>query len=124
MESESDGRHRLTLVVRLTARAWAVATIGVVLLLSVGEGLYPAGPAEWIGLALYPGGICVGMILAWWKEGLGGSITVGSLLAFYLLHTATAGSLPKGWGWLVLAVPGFLFLWSWKLSRKPRVTAA
>ena len=124
MESESDGRHRLTQAIRWTARAWAIATIGVVLLLSVGEGLYPATSAEWIGLLLYPGGICLGMILAWRKEGLGGGITVGSLVAFYALHTATAGSLPRGWAWLVLAVPGFLFLWCWRRSRSVVVTAA
>ena len=123
MERESDGQQRLTLAVRWTARAWSVATIGIVLLLCAGEGLYPAGPAEFVGLLLYPGGICAGMILAWWKEGLGGSITVGSLLAFYVLHTATAGSLPRGWAWIVLAVPGFLFLWSWKRSRKQSTTA-
>lgn len=124
MAKESDGRDRLTLVVRWTARAWAVATIGIVLLLSVGEGVYPAGPAEWIGFLLYPVGICVGMILAWWREGLGGGITVGSLVAFYIFHTATAGNLPRGWAWLVLAVPGFLFLWCWKRSRDLTVTAA
>ena len=123
MKGESDGRGSLTLVVRWTARAWAVATIGLVLLLSVGEGLYPTGPAEWIGLLLYPGGICLGMILAWWREGLGGGITVGSLVAFYTVHTLTAGSLPRGPWWLVLAVPGFLFLWCWKRSRKLAVPA-
>jgi hypothetical protein len=124
MEGESDGRDRLTPAVRWAARAWAVAAIGVVLLLSVGEGVHPAGPAEWVGLLLYPGGVCAGMILAWWwKEGLGGAITVGSLVAFYILHTATAGILPKGWAWLVLAVPGFLFLWCWQRSRRPTVKA-
>jgi len=124
MDGDPDVRKRLTLVIRWTARAWAIVTIGVVLLLCVGEGLYPKNPAEWIGLVLYPGGICVGMILAWWKEGLGGAITVGSLLAFYALHTATAGSLPRGWGWLVLAVPGFLFIWSWERSRRAGARAA
>jgi len=64
------------------------------------------------------------MILAWWREGLGGGITVGSLVAFYILHTATAGSLPRGPWWLVLAVPGFLFLWCWKRSRNLAVPAA
>jgi len=123
MEKESDGRQRLTLVVRWTARAWAVATIGVVLLLSVGEGLYPAGIAEWIGLLLYPGGICVGMILAWWKEALGGSITVGSLLIFYMIHFATAGMFPKGWAFLVFAAPGFLFLFCWQRSRSAGTTS-
>jgi len=77
-----------------------------------------------MGFVFYPAGIVAGMMLAWWREGLGGSITVGSLLAFYVLHTATAGRLPKGWAWLVLATPGFLFLWSWKRSRKLSATAA
>ena len=72
MQGESDRRNRLTRIIRWTARGWAVATVGVVLLLCVVEGLYPARPTEWIGLLLYPGGVCVGMILAWWREGLGG----------------------------------------------------
>jgi hypothetical protein len=124
MESESDGGRRLTLAIRWTARAWAIVSIVVVLLLSVGEGLYPAGAAEWVGLLLYPVGICLGMFLAWWREGLGGAITVGCLVAFYALHAVTAGSLPRGWAWLVLAVPGFLFLWSGQRSRRLTVTPA
>jgi hypothetical protein len=123
MKGESDARGSLTLLVRWIARVWAVATVGVVVLLTLGEGLYPTRPAEWIGLLLYPGGICLGMILAWWREGLGGGITVGSLVAFYILHAATAGRLPRGAWWLVLAVPGFLFLWCWKRSQKLAVAA-
>jgi hypothetical protein len=123
MEHESDGRGGVILAVRWTARVWAVVTIGVVILLSLGEGIHPAGPAELIGLVLYPGGICVGMILALWKEGLGGSVTVGSLVAFYILYTVTKGSLPPGWAWLILAVPGFLFLWCWGRSRHEQAAA-
>ena len=117
MERESDGRGRLTLAVRWTARVWAIVTIGVVILLSVGEGIHPTGLPELIGLVLYPGGICVGMVLAWWKEGLGGGVTVASLVAFYILYTVTKGSLPPGWAWLILAFPGLLFLWCWRRSR-------
>ena len=124
MEAEAGGEHRLTLAIRWTARAWALVTIVIVLLLSVGEGLHPAGAAQWLGLVLYPGGICLGMIVAWWREGLGGGITVGSLVAFYALHTATAGRLPRGWAWLVLAIPGFLFLWCWQRSHKLESTRA
>jgi hypothetical protein len=92
------------------------------LLLLVGEGINPSTPAEWVGLLFFPFGISAAMILAWWKEGLGGGITVGSLLVFYLIHLATAGTLPKGWGWLVVSAPGFLFLLCWYLSgRRSRV---
>ncbi len=124
MESESDGPQRLTLAIRWTARAWATASIGIILLLSVGEGQLPSKPTEWIGFLLYPAGIVAGMVLAWWREGLGGTITVGSLVAFYVLHTATAGTLPKGWAWLILAAPGLLFLWCWRRSQNASVTAA
>jgi hypothetical protein len=77
-----------------------------------------------IGLVLYNVGICVGMILAWWKKGLEGGLTVASLVAFYILYTVTKGSLPPGWAWLILAVPGFLFLWCWRRSRRVNAVTA
>ena len=83
-----------------------------------------AGPIERLGVLFFPVGISVGMILAWWREGLGGSITVGSLLAFYVVHLTTAGTFPKGWAWLAFAAPGFLFLLSSHLRRRPRIGVA
>lgn len=124
MESESDGRQGLTRVIRWTARAWTVASIGLILGFIVGEGINPSTPAESVGLLFFPVGICLGMVLAWWREGLGGSITVGSLLVFYTIHRVTAGTFPKGWAWLLFSAPGFLFLLCWYWSRKgSRVTA-
>ena len=55
-------------------------------------------------------GLSVGMILAWWREGLGGAITTACLVVFYAVHFATAGRLPAGWAWLLFAAPGPLFL--------------
>jgi len=124
MRTEADGGDRLTVAIRWTARIWAIVSVAVVVLLSLGEGIHPAGPAETAGLFLYPGGICLGMAVAWWKEGVGGMVTVVSLLAFYVLHTLTAGRLPPGWAWLVLAFPGFLFLWCWTRARHAGTAAA
>lgn len=124
MGVETDGADRLTVAIRWTARIWMIVTMVLVVLLSIGEGIHPAGPVETAGLLLYPGGICLGLVLAWWKEGIGGMVTVVSLLAFYILHTATAGRLPQGSAWLVLAVPGFLFIWCWARARHPRPAAA
>jgi hypothetical protein len=98
--------------------------LALVLGFIVGEGLNPSGPSEWLGVLLLPVGISVGMILAWWKEGLGGSITTASLLPFYVVHLSTAGTFPKGWAWLAFAAPGFLFLLSSHLSGGPRIGAA
>jgi hypothetical protein len=105
----------LTRAIRWIARIWAVASIGLVLAFIVGEGFDPTQlkATEWLGLVFFPVGICAGMIVAWWKDGLGGTVTVGSLLAFYVIHFATAGTLPKGWAWLAFAAPGFLFLLCW-----------
>lgn len=96
----------------------------IVLAFIIGEGFKPTqvSAREWLGLLFFPVGICAGMILAWWREGLGGSITAGSLLAFYLIHFATAGTFPKGWAFLVFAAPGFLFLFCWQRSRSGTAT--
>jgi len=119
-------RKRLTrriAVLRWTARIWSVATLLLVLGFIVGEGINPA-PNEVLGLVFFPFGICAGMLVAWWREGLGGTITVGSLVLFYVIHLATVGTLPEGWGWVVFAAPGFLFLLSWFLSREASIAAA
>jgi hypothetical protein len=108
---------------RWIARIWSIASIVLVLAFIIGEGINPSGLNEGLGLVFFPFGICLGMILAWWREGLGGVITIGSLLVFYVIHVATAGALPRGWAFLLFAAPGFLFLLAWGLSRKKSDTA-
>ena len=119
MESNGGGRSVLATVILWTARIWAAASVGLVLAFLVGEGFHPSQikTREWLGLVFFPVGICAGMILAWWKAGLGGAITVGSLLVFYVIHFATAGTFPRGWAFLVFAAPGFLFLLYWAQCR-------
>ena len=97
---------------------WSVASIGLILAFLVGEGFHPSQikAHEWLGLIFFPLGITVGMVLAWWREGLGGAITVASLAVFYVIHIATSGALP-GLAFLVFAMPGFLFLACWAMAR-------
>ena len=126
MEDKTRSRALLTQVIRWTARAWSVASVGLILAFLVGEGFHPSQitAREWLGLVFFPVGITVGMILAWWREGLGGAITVASLAVFYLIPLATAGALPKGWAFLVFAMPGFLFLLYWATVRSARPSHA
>ena len=75
----------MTKVVRWTARLWSIASVRLILFFIVGEGarLQSIRVAASIGIS-------AGMILAWWKEEIGGSIAVGSLLLFYMIHFASA----------------------------------
>ena len=111
----------VTLVIRWIARVWSIASVGLVLLIAVGELVYPhaAAPATFRDLVLlffFPFGTCVGMILAWRWEGLGGGITVGSLLAFYAALRVIDGRFPRGPYFALIAAPGLLFLLSWAIT--------
>jgi hypothetical protein len=114
-----------TLIVRWVARIWSLASLLIILLFVIGEGIGAKTAREWAGLFFFPFGISVGMILAWWKEGIGGITTAASLMIFYGIHLATTGTFPKGWAWLVFAAPGFLFLlssyWSAKVRGGPKI---
>ena len=115
--SETRGSKALSWV----ARIWSVTSIVFVLVFLIGEGLSgdAATPtaSEWIGLALWPGGVVVGLIVAWFRRGLGGALTLGSLIAFYVWNLLERGRLPSGPYLFLVAAPGILFLLSSLLSR-------
>ena len=112
MAHETQGHHGVELALRWTARIWSIATIALVLAFIFGERGNLPTLREWPGFLFFPFGICLGMIVAWWKERLGGIMTVASFLAFYVLDFAISGRFPKGWAFLAFAAPGFLFLLS------------
>jgi hypothetical protein len=100
-----------------------MASVGFVLLMFIGSGLAEGfNPAQFTsrdlaGLFFFPFGVCLGMIVAWRREGLGGGITVGSLLAFYAALRVMDGRFPRGPWFALVATPGILFLVCWLLSR-------
>ena len=124
------------LMVEWTARSLSLLSAAALLLFFIAEFRWPRIAKEWIGLALFPAGILLGFAVAWWKEGLGGSITTVSLLAFYLIYGWLLDGLIMGWAFIILASPGVLFLVSsllapshwdathkhWHLMSKPGFT--
>jgi len=88
------------------------------LIFFIGEGFHPARVAlkEWVGLIFFPVGVVVGMIIAWWKEGVGAVVTLASLLAFYVVYGFLLGKPLGGW-FIVFAAPSFFFLLYWIMSR-------
>jgi len=101
---------------RWIARILSILFISIFVLMFFGEGfdLAKITPHEWVSLLFFPFGLMTGMIIAWWKEGLGGLITVLCLVAEILVGDVSSSG---GGNMLICASPGFLFLLSWFLSR-------
>ena len=106
-------------IIELFARVGSIASITLLLMLFAGEGLDPSHitTRQWVGLFFFPLGVMVGMVIAWWKEALGAAITLGSLLALYIVYGYFMRYHVAGWAFLVFASPGFLFLLHWLLGR-------
>ena len=104
-------------LVEFLARVGSVISITLLVLLFQAEVLHPSeiAPREWFGLVFFPIGIIVGLVIAWWKEGLGVSITLGSLLAFYFVYGYLLQYHIGGMAFVVFASPAFLFLFHWVL---------
>ena len=102
-------------VIELLARVGSIASITLLILLFMGEAFHPAeiSSNEWAGLLFFPIGVMIGMIVAWWKEGLGSAVTLLSLLAFYLVYGYFLRNHIGGWAFIAFASPGFLFLLHW-----------
>jgi hypothetical protein len=102
----------------------SILAIGIVLLFAFGEGLNLSQftARELVLFVFFPLGVCLGMVVAWRWEGLGGGITMASLAAFYLVNRLLSSSFPRGLAFVALAAPGLLFLlcWLWtRFSAKP-----
>jgi len=116
MTKSTSVNKTLQLAVRWTARVSSILVISVFLLMFFGEGFDPSKvkPNEWVMMVFGPFGLILGMILGWWKEGLGGVVTI----LCYLIALRVGGFSGSGAGiFLICAAPGFLFLLSWFLSR-------
>jgi hypothetical protein len=89
-----------------------------------GEAFHPSEVAsqELVGLLFFPTGVIVGMVVAWWKEGMGALIALGSLVAFYLVYGYLMNNHIGGWAFVAFASPALLFLAHrllWNSGQKP-----
>ncbi len=104
----------VALVVRWIARVWSILSIVFVFVFAVGDSVGGSGPRptsqEWVGLALWPIGVCVGLVVAWYREELGGIFALGCLIVFYVWNLLRSGHLPHGPFFFLVAAPGLLFL--------------
>lgn len=105
---------------RWIARVWSLLSLALLLAFLIGEGIGGPGPtptpAEWLGLLLFPLGVAVGLVLAWWREEVGGLTALVCLAAFYLWGLVVRGVFPQGPYFALIAAPGLLFLLSGLLA--------
>ena len=96
-------------IVRWIARILGIGVFLLVLAFTTGgrESMRP-NLNEAIALLLFPGGVLIGFAIAWWKEGLGGLVSIVSLGLFYLWMFAYSSRFPGGPYFLLFAAPGFL----------------
>jgi hypothetical protein len=109
----------LTLIEWL-ARIGSIASITLLIMLFQAEALHPSQVAskEWAALVFFPIGIVIGLMIAWWREGVGASLTLISLLAFYFVYGYLFRYHISGWAFVLFASPAFLFLFHWLLYRE------
>jgi hypothetical protein len=81
-------------LIEMLARVGSIASIILLLMLFAGEGLHPSELPrnEWIGLLFFPLGVMIGMVIAWWKEGVGAVVTMGCLFGFILSGDTCCGT--------------------------------
>ena len=112
-------------VMRWIGRVWSILSILFVLVFAIGESMGSSGPRpglhEWVGLALWPIGVCLGLALAWYREELGGILALGFLMAFYVWNLLRSGHLPRGPYCFLVAAPGLFFLMAGLLSHRSAV---
>jgi hypothetical protein len=125
MFAQNDSKRVAMVLFRWAARLLSIASTAMLLLFVLGAGekfeVSKVTGRQWLAFVFFPLGIVVGFAVAWWKEGLGGGITVVSLLSFYLIFLLLLrGNPARGVWFLVFAIPGFLFLAAYAFSRARR----
>jgi hypothetical protein len=111
--------EKLASVIRWTARIWSVPSIVALLVPYFMEGLYwlqATSIREMIGHACFFA-VLLGLILAWRWEGVGGGLTIGGSVIFYVTRWLY-GKSPRGPFFLLIAAPGLLFFLYWLLTQR------
>lgn len=119
-------KNMTVIILRWITRIWSYIVVTFIVLFvgahffESGSGIGSMGIEDGIAFTFFPIGLTVGLIIAWWKEGLGGIIATGSIIAFHLAMLFFGGNPDFVLFIELLAVPGPLFIICWLLSRKKK----
>jgi hypothetical protein len=113
MFTKRENEDTAMFILRCAARVLSIAFILLIVLFYVGDRSATAGITsdQYIGLLFFPLGMCIGFIMGWRNELIGGLVAVLSLLLFYLIYgLLLTGSVPQGKWFMIFDIPGLLFL--------------
>lgn len=104
---------------RWVARIGSLVSLGFIAAFVAGSIRNGETPSmtEAVALGFFPGGIAIGFVIGWFSEGVGGGIVILSLAAFYGWMYDLDHRFPKGPYFLLVALPGLLFLITWLLDQ-------
>jgi hypothetical protein len=108
---------------RWTARVLTALLVGLVLVMFVGvvfdEGFHPfkLKGVEPVQMLLF-WTACLGMVLAWRREAVGGALSFGAMVLFFAVEFAVNGRPPRGLVLYLMLLPGLLFLMSTVIGRR------
>lgn len=120
-----DHARFAALSLRWAARLGSLASLALLaaFLFGGGEQILPSTLREAVSMALFPGCVAAGMLLAWRWELAGGLLCVAGLAAFYAWMALASGRVPLTPYFALFAAPGFIFLICGTLERIRRRTA-
>lgn len=107
---------KTTRVIRWIARIWAALMVAFMLFMFIAhiveDGIGPLTGLTMRDALMIPSMFItiIGLALAWKWERLGGWMTVGGIVAFYLFDYIFTGDFPRGTVFPIVAFPGILFL--------------
>lgn len=110
---------RLSRIIRWSARAGSLISMGFILALIIRDRMNPLqfAPSELLLYLCYPAAVAVGLGLAWFWEFGGGILAISGLIAFFGATHFLTGGCPQDWGAIAQTIPGFLFVVSAVLRR-------
>ncbi len=83
-----------------------------ILALLIGEGFvfWKFSKEELVASLFFPFGFIAGLIIGFFKQRVGGYISVFAMFGFYLLNFLGSGEFPQGAFFMLITIPGILLL--------------
>jgi hypothetical protein len=113
MFTKRENEDTAMFILRMAARLLSIAFILLMVLYYVGDRSVGGETSsdEYIGMLFFPFGMCIGFIIGWRHELVGGLVACVSMLLFYVVYgLLLTGSVPHSTWFIIFDIPGLLFL--------------